>query len=68
MDLLEPRLSRAIQECILTGEQTISTELIAAYEGIEEDKARFRQMRDWLLCGNADDMVVCLDLIDAALD
>ena len=46
----------------------MSVELIAAYERIEEDKAKFRQMRDWLLFGDADDMVACLDLIDAALN
>ena len=46
----------------------MSTELKAAYEWIARDKARFRQMREWLLFGDADDMAACLDLIDAAID
>ena len=43
-------------------------ELSGCREQIEEDKVKFRQIREWLLFGDADDMQACLDLIDAALD
>jgi hypothetical protein len=46
----------------------MSTELKAAYEQIDDDKRRFRQIRDWLLFGDADDLASCLDLLDAAID
>ena len=46
----------------------MSTELKVAYERIARGNARFRQMREWLVFGDADDMAACLDLIDAALD
>ena len=46
----------------------MSTELSACYQRIEDDKAKFRQLREWLLFGDADDMAACLDLLDAAID
>ena len=46
----------------------MSTELKVAYERIARDNARFRQIRDWLLFGDADDFRACLDLLNAAID
>jgi len=50
------------------GDFPMSTELSACYQRIEDDKAKFRQLREWLLFGDADDMAARLDLRDAAID
>jgi hypothetical protein len=44
------------------------SELSACYERVQDDKRKFRQIREWLLFGDADDLAACLDLIDAAID
>jgi hypothetical protein len=41
---------------------------MAAYERIDDDKRRFRQIREWLLFGDADDLAACLNMLDEAID
>jgi len=45
-----------------------TTELSACYERVQEDKMKCRQIREWLLFGDANDLAACLDLINAAID
>jgi hypothetical protein len=46
----------------------MKVELTACFERIEDDNRKFRQICEWPLFGDADDLAACLDLLDAAID